>query len=339
MRRRFFFVSCLALTGLSLANSGCGTARGADASEVVAIDGSSTVAPLLEAAAESFGARQRARITLNISGTTGGFAKLCRGEANVIGASRPLLETEMDDCKRRGVEVIELPIAVDGITVAVHASNDWVDALSLPELRKLWSAEATGTIRTWRDLRPSFPDREIHLFATGGMESGTYRTFVDRVLDGGGSRSDFTRSENDHLLVEGVARDRDALGIFGFSYYAQHSEQLRAVPIIASGGAVPVRPSPETIASGDYRPLSRPLFLYVNRASADLPPVKAFVQHVLEHAPALVTGANSVALPPAAYPLVRQRFEQRRTGSLFTSLAPAGTRILQVLEGDDRRQR
>lgn len=336
MRRRSLLTSCLALASLSLAAAGCRVSHGADARHVVAIDGSSTVFPLMEAAAESFGQSRRARVTLNTSGTSGGFEKLCRGTVNVIGASRPILEGETAACRARGIEVIELPIAVDGITVAVHPDNDWVDALSVDELRTLWSPEAAERVKTWRDLRAGFPDHEIHLFATGGMESGTYRTFVDRVLGGGGSRSDYTSSENDHLLVEGVARDRHALGIFGFAYYAQHREQLRAVPIATTGTAV--TPSPQTIGSGTYQPLSRPLFVYVSRRSAEQPAVKQFIQHVLERAPSLAHKAGCVALPDDAYRLVRQRFEHRRVGSLYlTAQSDAG--ILDLLEHDEQRQR
>lgn len=336
MRRRPLLLSCLALAVLPLAGSGCKVTHGADARQVVAIDGSSTVFPLMEAAVESFGRGRRARVALNVSGTSGGFERLCQGDVNVIGASRPILEAEARACRERGIDVIELPIAVDGITVAVHPDNDWVDALTVEELRTLWSPEGAERIRTWRDLRPSFPDREIHLYTTGGMESGTYRTFVDRVLGGGGSRSDYTSSENDQLLVEGVANDRDALGIFGFVYYAQHQQQLRAVPIAA--GSEPVAPTPETIADGTYAPLSRLLFLYVSRSSADQPPVKRFVQHVLDHAPGLARQAGYVALPDEAYPLIRRRFEQRRVGSLHPSAHP-GSQVLGLLERDEQRQR
>lgn len=335
MRRRPLLFR-LALASLPLATSGCGNSHGADGQQVVAIGGSSTVFPLLEAAAESFGRGRRARVTLNVSGTSGGIEKLCRGDVNIIGASRPILDGETKACRARGIEVIELPIAIDGITVAVHPDNDWVDALSVEELRTLWSPEGAEKIETWRDLRPGFPDREIHLFTTGGMESGTYRTFVDRVLGGGGSRSDYTSSENDQLLVEGVASDRDALGIFGFAYYAQNADRLRAVSISVEGE--PVAPTPETIGSGDYQPLSRPLFLYVNRRSADRPPVRRFVRHVLDRAPALARRAGCVALPDAAYALVRRRFEQRHVGSLYASLQP-DARIIGLLERDEQRHR
>ncbi len=336
MRRRFLLTSCLALASLSLAAAGCRVSHGADARHVVAIDGSSTVFPLMEAAAESFGRSRRARVTLNASGTSGGFEKLCRGDVNVIGASRPVVHAELEACRGQGIELIELPIAVDGITVAVHPENDWVDALSVDELRTLWAPEAAERVKTWRDLRPGFPDHEIHLFTTGGMESGTYRTFVDRVLGGGGSRSDYTSSENDHLLVEGVARDRHALGIFGFAYFAQHQDQLRAVPIAAATEAV--APSPQTIGSGAYAPLSRPLFLYVSRRSAEQPAVKQFIQHVLDHAPSLARKAGCVALPDEAYRLVRRRFERRRVGSLYAS-PQTDLRIFDLLEHDEQRER
>ena len=300
-------------------------------SEQIIIDGSSTLFPVSEVVADEFQLAQPAvRVTVGISGTREGFEKLFSGSADINDASRPVTKEEHEVARSQGIDYLELPVALDGISVVINPENDWVDHLSIAELRRLWRADG-GVIR-WRDLRPGWPERPIHLYGPG-RASGTYEYFSEEILrDSDLPRHDYTASENDTVLVQGIGNDPDALGYFGYGYYERNRARIKLVSIDAGNG--PVRPSPAAISTGTYEPLVRPLFLYVRGDAARRPAVRAFVQFYLQHAPTLVPEAGYVPLPPLAYELCRQRFEQHRLGSAFGKQRTPLWDVLTVLKED-----
>lgn len=303
------------------------------AAELVKVDGSSTVFPITEAMAEEFQKAEKGQtmVTVGISGTGGGFKKFCRGETDATGASRPIKEEEVKLCAENGIEYIELPAALDALTVVVNPKNDWVDYLTVEELNKMWVPEAQGKITNWNQIREGFPDRPLKLFGAG-TDSGTYDYFVEAIVGGKSSRGDFTASEDDNVLVQGVATDMDALGFFGLAYYEENQDKLKPVPISWKGGE-PVAPSVEAAKSGTYQPLSRPIFMYVNKKSADEKPhVVRFMEFYLstEHAPALVKEVGYVPLPDKAYEMAQANFAKRQTGTVFHG-AEVGVGIEELL--------
>lgn len=324
-------LGCALLGALLAAAFGCrGSGRGSG--EIITIDGSSTVYPISEAVAEEFQLRHRARVTIGVSGTGGGFKKFCAGETTIIGASRPIRASEAAACARSGVDYVELPVAYDGIAVVVHPDNDWVDQLSVAELRRMWQPEAQGRIKRWNQVRADWPDADLHLFGPG-VDSGTYDYFTQAVVGKEhSSRGDFTSSENDNVLVQGVASDRLALGFFGYAYYAEHRDTLRLVAIYEGDGEA-VRPSPETIASGRYRPLSRPVFVYVAAAALERAEVAAFMDFYVNEGGPLVGEVGYIPLPPSSYALVRDRLAARTTGSVFADGERVGVSVAELLGG------
>ena len=304
----------------------------------IQVDGSSTVYPITEAMAEEFQKLYpRVRVTVGISGTGGGFKRFCAGETDINAASRPIKRVEQETCQSNGVDYIELPVAFDGIAVVVHPQNNWVDFLTVEELRRIWAPEAQGTVTRWRHVRPEWPDEPLNLFGPG-VDSGTYDYFTAAIVGAEGrSRGDFQASEDDNVLVQGVASDLYALGFFGYAYYEQNQDRLRAVPIDdgnPNNGDGPVAPSPETIMNGTYQPLSRPIFIYVNAQAAERPEVDAFVRFYLDPANAttLVREVGYVPLPERAYALALERFEKRIRGSVFAGGAQIGISIEELLE-------
>ena len=285
-------------------------------------DGSSTVYPLTEAVAEEFlRATTGARVTVSVSGTGGGFRRLCRAEIDVANASRPISTDEQRACASAGVRFVEVPVARDGVTIVVHPDNDWVSALSIEDLGRLWRHEAEGRVRRWSDVRPEFPDREIHLYGAG-VDSGTFDHFSAAVTGTlRDTRGDYTASEDDNTLVQGVSGDVGALGFFGFAYYDEHRGRVKAVPIAPGGGLPPVSPTHETIRSGAYHPLSRPVFLYVRADSLARPEVRDFVTFYLHHVDALARAGGFVALDAETSAKARARVEAGVTGSIYTSAA------------------
>ncbi|HEY8552019.1 MAG TPA: PstS family phosphate ABC transporter substrate-binding protein [Thermaerobacter sp.] len=272
-----------------------GEGGGGQLSGTITIDGSSTVYPITQAVAEEFMAEHPGvNVTVGVSGTGGGFQKFTRGEIEISNASRPIEADEQAAAEEAGIEYTELQVALDGIAVVVNPQNDWVDHLTVEELKKIW--EPNSTVRTWRDVRPEWPDEPIRLYGPG-TDSGTFDYFTDAVVgEEGASRTDYTASEDDNQLVTGVANDKYALGYFGFAYYVENRDKLRAVPI--DGGRGPVEPTVETIASGTYAPLSRPLFIYVNNeAYRTRPEVRAFVDYYLEVVGELAPEVGYIRLP------------------------------------------
>jgi phosphate transport system substrate-binding protein len=317
-----------AIVAISLASS-------AGAQERIEIDGSSTVYPITEAMAEEFQIEKQGEvlITVGISGTGGGFKKFCRGEIDISDASRPIKESERQACKEAGIEFIELPVALDALTVMVNPNNDWVDHLTIEELKKIWEPAAQGTITNWSQVREGFPDRELNLYGPG-VDSGTYDYFTEAVVgEEGASRGDFTASEDDNVLVQGIANDPNALGFFGLAYYEENLDKLKAMPI-SWQGSDPVAPSAEAAKSGTYQPLSRPIFIYVSRQSAEEKKgVAEFVHFYLdpEIAPALVREVGYVPLPDEAYELALENFENRHTGTAFAGGSKVGVAVEDLL--------
>ncbi len=320
-------VSSVALT---LALVGCaGPGSLGEADGFVRIDGSSTVFPITEAVAEEHGRRHPlVRVTVGISGTGGGFEKFSLGEIDINDASRPIKSSEVATTADRGVDFVELPIALDGLTIVVHPENDFVDYLTLEELSALW--RVNSEVQTWRDLRREWPERPISLYAPG-TDSGSFDYFTQAVNGRAGScRSDFVATEDDNVIVQGVAGDVDALGFFGYAYYRENEERLRAVPIDSGRG--PVTPSAVTIRDGSYAPLTRPLLIYVSLAAADRVEVANFVEFYLDFASELTTEIGYVPLPDRLYEVARERFVDRRVGSLLEeSRAEDWTTLHQTL--------
>jgi phosphate transport system substrate-binding protein len=290
---------------------------------MIRLDGSSTVYPLSEAVAEEFRRLEpEIRVTVGISGTGGGFSKFLRREAEILNASRPIRAGELRMASERSIEFIELPVAYDGIAVVVNPKNTWCTSLTVGELRRIWSPEAQGRVLRWNQIRVDWPEKPINLFGPG-VDSGTYDHFTLAVVgDEGSSRGDFTSSEDDNVLVRGVAGDPYALGFFGLAYYEENKDRLRVVGIDdeeEANGDGPFRPSLATIFSGNYQPLSRPIFIYVNRDAANLPSVQHFVNFYLSEAPVLVREVGYIGLPDKAYEVVLDRFQRRVTGTVFRS--------------------
>ncbi len=304
---------------------GCG--GGADTA-TIRIDGSSTVFPITEAVAEEFQrAHSDVRVTVGISGTGGGFKKFTVGETDINDASRTIKPSEVDAAAENSIEYIELPVAYDGISVVVNPDNAFVSSLTVEELNRIW--EPASEVTSWSDVRDGFPDQPIALYGPG-TDSGTFDYFTETITgESGACRADFTASEDDNVLVQGVAGDPNALAFFGYAYYAENTERLKVVPIDPGDGAV--TPSDVTINNGTYRPLSRPIFIYVSTAAAERPEVQAFVRFYLENAPELVGEVGYVPLPDRVYELALERFENKVTGSAFAGAEP-GVSMEELLQ-------
>src|SRR5437773_5308855 len=270
--------------------------------QVVKVDGSSTVFPITEAVAEEFqkAKKQQVKVTVGISGTGGGFKKFCRGETDISDASRPILDKEMADCKAAGIEYFELPVAFDALTVVINPKNGFIKQLTVAEMKKIWEPAAQGKLTRWNQVNAAWPDQPMKLFGPGA-DSGTFDYFTEAIVGKAkSSRGDFTASEDDNVLVQGIANDRNALGYFGFAYYIENQKKLKAAPIDAGKG--PVLPSAKTVEDGSYQPLSRPIFIYVSKKSLDSrPEVREYVEFYLKNAPSLVKQVKYVALPQSAY--------------------------------------
>lgn len=326
----------------------------AHARDIIKVDGSSTVYPITEAMAEEFQKAEKGavQVTVGISGTGGGFKKFCRGETDISDASRPITDSEKQECAKNGVEYIELPIALDALTVVVSPKNTWVDHLTVDELFEVWNPDAQGKVTNWKQVRKGFPDKPLVLFGAG-TDSGTYDYFVEAIIDGPAkarglvktdedkkkyksSRGDFTASEDDNVLVQGVAGNANAMGFFGLAYYLENRSKLKAVPISWKGGK-PVEPSIENAKTGVYQPLSRPIFIYVKKSSADIPYVKRFVEFYVDkkNAQKLVKEVGYVPLPEKAYDMAMNIFKQRRTGTVFHG-AEVGIGIEELLSREPK---
>jgi len=287
-------------------------------SEQVRVDGSSTVYLISEAMADEFQRKNaNVQLTVNLSGTGGGFERFCNGETDVSGASRPIKASEVEACKAKGIEYIELPIAYDGLAMVVNPKNNWATCITVDDLKKAWEPKAQGKINRWNQVRSAWPDAPLVLFGAG-KDSGTYDYFTEAIVGKeDASREDFTASEDDNDLVQGVANDPNAMGFFGVAYYQQNQDKLKLVAVDSGNGCVV--PNPETVTNGTYQPLARPLFIYVNKMAAKRPNVNAFVQFYLDaqNAQTLVSEVGYIPLPDKFYKLAQQRYLQGVTGSVF----------------------
>jgi len=309
------------------------TAAPVFAQEVVKIDGSSTVFPVTEAVAEDFqkSTKGKYRVTVGISGTGGGFKKFCRGETDISDASRPILKKEMEACKEAGIRYLELPVAFDALTVVVNPKNSFLKQLTVAELKKMWEPAAQGKITSWNQVNASWPSAPLKLFGAGA-DSGTFDYFTEAITGKSkSSRGDFTASEDDNVLVQGVSRDVNALGFFGFAYYVENRDKLKAVPIVNERGQ-PVAPSMDAVLKGAYSPLARPIFIYVNVKSLDKPEVGQFIQYYMKHGAKLSREVKYVPLPERAYAHNLDMVTKRTVGTKFGGENKVGLTIDELMK-------
>ncbi|WP_256250803.1 PstS family phosphate ABC transporter substrate-binding protein [Nitrosomonas sp. Nm51] len=308
----------------------------AGASPIIRIDGSSTVYPIIEAVAEDFQIAKRGavRVTVGISGTGGGFKKFCRGELDIVNASRPITELEMDACKKAGVQYIEMPIAIDALTVVINPRNTWSRTMTVKELKRFWEPAAQGKINNWSQVNPAWPGKKIKLFGPGA-DSGTFEYFTEAIVGRAkSSRGDFTASEDDNVLVQGVASDMYALGFFGFAYYIENKNKINAVAIDSGDGGV--IPSAKTVENGSYQPLSRPVFIYVNAESRNKPEIQDLVKFFMENAAELVTEVKYFPLSSVIYKKNLDNLINNRVGTVFFGESEVGVDLEKVMKHDPR---
>jgi phosphate transport system substrate-binding protein len=300
MKKQLLIILCVALAMSCRDNKKTTIADTEQLTGTIQVDGSSTVFPVTEAVAEEYRNEQpEVKVTIGVSGTGGGFKKFSRGETNISNASRPIKDKEIEACKENNITYVELEIAYDGLAVLVNPENTWVDNFTVEELKKIWEPAAQGTIMKWNQIRPEWPNEEIHLFGPG-VASGTYDYFTEAIVGkSGSSRGDFTASEDDHVLVQGIAGDKYSLGFFGLAYYTENADKLTLIGV--HNGTEVVKPTLETVSNGTYRPLSRPLFIYVNSTSVKSPEVVDFVNFYLNNAGELSKDVGYIPLPTDIY--------------------------------------
>lgn len=300
--------------------------------DVIKIDGSSTVFPITEAVAEEFQIQKRGkvRVTVGVSGTGGGFKKFCRGETDIADASRPILKGEMEICAKAGIKYLELPVAYDALTVVVNPKNTWVDQITVAELKKMWEPAAQSKVTTWNHVNPKWPNKPLRLFGPGA-DSGTFDYFTEATVGKAkSSRGDFTASEDDNVLVQGVESDANALAYFGYAYYAPNAAKMKALKIVNSKGQ-PVLPSKSGVLDGTYEPLARPIFIYVNAESAKKPEVKEFVEYYLTKGGPLVEEVKYVPLADEAYKIALTHFRNGKVGTAFGGTPEVGLKVEELL--------
>lgn len=280
------------------------------------IDGSSTVYPISQAMAEEFGyLTSDVQIPVGVSGSGGGFTKFCAGETAITDASRPIKPIEAELCEANHIEFIEIPVALDGLSVLINPANDWVECMTVEQLETMWEPTAEGVITNWNQIDPSFPDQPLLLYGPG-TDSGTYDYFTEVIVgEEGASRGDYTGSEDDNILIQGVAGNNSALGFFGYAYYEENQDRLKLVAV--DGGDGCVEPTAETIANGEYQPLSRPIFIYINAEDAARPEVASFVNFYLEEADDIIPDVGYIPFMDNFYDAMIERFHDGRTGSVF----------------------
>ncbi len=306
------------------------------ASPIVKIDGSSTVFPITEAVAEDFQISKRGtiRVTVGISGTGGGFKKFCRGEIDIVNASRPITDSEMEACKQQGIQYIEMPVAYDALTVVINPRNDWSKTITTAQLKKIWEPEAQGKITNWNQIDPAWPDSKIKLYGPGA-DSGTFEYFTEAIVGKAkSSRGDFTASEDDNVLVQGVASDHNALGFFGFAYYIENAKKITAVAIDSGNGGV--LPSAATVENGSYTPLSRPLFIYVHAAAAEKKEVVDFLNFYMQNATELVTEVKYFPLSKSIYDLNLEHLAKKKVGTFFEHSIGVNVKLEELLKKEPR---
>jgi phosphate transport system substrate-binding protein len=303
----------------------------------IKIDGSSTVFPITDAIAKEYNKtkQNKADVQVAFSGTSGGFKKFCAGETDISNASRPINAAEMKACDKNGVRFVELPMAFDALTVAVNPQNTWAQDITRAELKKLWEPAAEKQITKWNQIRPEWPDRPINLYGAG-KDSGTFDYFTEATVgQPKASRNDYTASEDDNVLVQGVAKDPNALGYFGFGYFEDNQDKLKALAIDNGKGAI--LPSRETVEKAQYQPLARPLFIYVNvRANQMKPELREFVKFYLNNAKRIVENANYIPLPEEGYHIAKIHFESGKVGTVFEGKSELNLTIGELLRKEKK---
>ena len=270
------------------------------------------------------------RVTVGISGTGGGFKKFCRGETDISDASRPILKAEMDICRQAGIQYIELPVAFDALTVVVNPKNTFLKDITVDQLKAIWEPAAQGKVTRWNQVNPAWPDAPIKLFGPGA-DSGTFDYFTEAVVGKAkASRGDYTASEDDNVLVQGIARDVNSIGYFGYAYYAENTGKLKALPVVAKAGKAAVLPSEKTVLDGSYQPLSRPIFIYVNAKSLDKPEIREFVEFYLKNGAAMAKEVKYVPLPAKAYVVNGEHLARKKLGTVFGGNAEVGVTIEEL---------
>jgi phosphate transport system substrate-binding protein len=325
------------VAGLAGMLSACGRPADSQQAQVIKIDGSSTVYPITNLVASEFQAAQvkanpknQTKLEVAFSGTSGGFKKFCAGETDISDASRPILQDEMALCNQNNVRYIELPVAFDALTVVVNPQNTWAQDITVAELKKMWEPAAQGKITKWNQVRASWPDRPLNLYGAG-KDSGTFDYFTEAIVgQSKASRTDYTASEDDNVLVKGVSQDPNALGYFGLAYYEANPNQLKALGV--DNGKEPVLPSRQTVEKNQYQPLARPMFIYVNVQSAqNKPEVREFVDFYLQNAPTLVDDVGYVPLPDEGYHLAKVHFNRGKVGTVFDGQAELNLTLGELL--------
>jgi phosphate transport system substrate-binding protein len=325
------------LAAAAAALAGAFASGTAFAQTLVKIDGSSTVFPITEAVAEEFQKDKKGsvRVTVGISGTGGGFKKFCRGEIDIADASRPIKTSEMEECKKAGIKYIELPIAFDALTVVVNPKNP-LTSIGVADLKKMWEPEAQTKVTNWNQVNAAFPNQALKLYGPG-TDSGTFEYFTEAVVGKAkSSRGDYTASEDDNVLVQGVSRDIGGIGYFGYAYYIENKDKLKALAISPAEGKPAVAPSEEAVLAGTYQPLSRPIFIYVSAKSAEKPEVKEFVEFYLKNGAKLTKEVKYVPLSAADYQHAADNFKKMKTGTAFGGHSEVGVKISDLLKRDPK---
>ena len=341
MRVLRFVVMTSALGLVACSGAQSGSSSRAQGTSTVALDGSSTVFPISEAVAEEFQkVAKDVRVTVGISGTGGGFQKFCRAETDISNASRPITAGESAACAKAGVAFVELPVAYDGLAVVVNPKATWIDHITVDELKAMWAPDAQGTVMRWSQVRAGWPDRELHLFGAG-VDSGTYDYFTQAVVGKeGASRGDFTSSEDDNVLVQGIGSDELAIGFMPYAYYVENKAALKLVAVDdgnPDNGAGPILPSIESVKTGAYQPLSRPVFIYASVSALARPEVSRFVDYYLTEGGALAEEVGYVPLGDRGSALVLAHFKTRTTGSVFEHAgSQVGLTIDQLLQREGK---
>lgn len=327
-----FFLKKNIVTGfiLSALLSACGGTK-TEESKTITIDGSSTVFPITNLIVEKFNALDTEKVDVksNFSGSIGGFRNFCEGKTDINNASVPIPQRFMEECKKNGIAYIELPVAFDALTVVTHPSNNWAKTMTVEELKTMWQPSAENKITRWNQVNSQWADKTLNLFGPG-KDSGTFEYFTIAIMGEEGSRNDYVYSEDDEALVNGVAQDPNALGYFGYAYYSEHKDKLQAVAIDNGNGAI--LPSDETIINNTYRPLTRPLFIYVNAKKAQESKVlEDFVAFYLNNASEIVSQVGYLPLPDSAYKVALIHFNQNQVGTVFNGEPVLNASINELL--------
>ncbi|MGH7999059.1 MAG: PstS family phosphate ABC transporter substrate-binding protein [Brasilonema sp.] len=326
-------LSLISVTAAVISLTACAGQNQASTSNEIKIDGSSTVYPISDVVTKEFrktSQGEKIKIDVQFSGTTGGFRKFCAGETDISDASRPILIQEMDACVKSRVAFIELPVAFDALTIAVNPQNNWAKDITVAELKKVWEKAAQGKITNWNQIRATYPNRPLKLYGAG-KDSGTYDYFNEAIMGNKtDSRSDYTGSEDDNVLVDGINKDPDALGYIPFAYFEGNQNKLKALSVNNDKSAV--YPSAEVVKNAQYQPLSRPLFIYVNsKSTQDKPELRAFVEFYLKNARNLTTTVGYIPLPDEGYRLAEVQYYKAEIGTAFKGVPEPNLTIAELL--------